>query len=300
MASLTKMRILAVEPNPVFRAMLKTMLTKWGYEPVEARSGIEAWDILEREDAPKLLILEWMLPGMDGLEICRRLRKDRPSSYTYVLMLTARTSSQELLEAMEAGCDDYLTKPFNAHELRVRVAAGVRLLSAIAGEIPRVLPASPTPSYPSCFLSHSTNDAEFVVPLFAALDTEGVSCWYAPEDMKIGSDLRETLDMAIRRRDRLLLVLSENSVRSPWVQREVDRALDEERRRKQDGRMDWRVLFPIRLDDSIFNLDAGWASDLQRRHIGDFRNWRNHDSYQVAFQRLLRDLKAAGEDVEKQ
>ena len=136
MASLTKMRILAVEPNPVFRAMLKTMFTKWGYEPVEARSGIEAWDILEREDVPKLLILEWMLPGTDGLEICRRLRKDRPSSYTYVLMLTARTSSQELLEAMEAGCDDYLTKPFNAHELRVRVGGARRRDRAFPSRVP--------------------------------------------------------------------------------------------------------------------------------------------------------------------
>jgi DNA-binding response OmpR family regulator len=293
------MKILAAEDNAIFRSMLKTMLTKWGYEPVIVKDGVEAWDILQREDAPKLLILDWMMPRMDGMELCRRLRMNRSGSYTYILMLTARTDSQDLVHAMEEGCDDYLTKPFNAHELRVRVAAGFRLLSAIAGDIPRVLPASPTPLYPTCFLSHSTKDSEFIEPMFAALDTEGVSCWYAPEDIKIGSDLRETFDIAIRKRDRLLVVLSENSVRSPWVQREVDRALDEETRRKQDGRTDWRVLFPIRLDDAIFNLDAGWASDVKRRHIGDFRNWKNYNAYQGAFQRLLRDLKAEGKNDEK-
>ena len=96
--------------------------------------------------------------------------------------------------------------------------------------------------------------------------------------MKIGSDLRETLDLAIHKRDRLLLVLSENSVHSPWVQRETEKALDEESRRKHTGRTDWRVLFPIRLDDSIFGLGVGWASDVQRRHIGDFRRWKDSDS----------------------
>jgi hypothetical protein len=74
--------------------------------------------------------------------------------------------------------------------------------------------------------------------------------------------------------------------------------LDEELRRKQAGRTDWRVLFPIRLDDSIFSIDAGWASDVQRRHIGDFRRWRDDDSYQAALQRLLRDLKAQGKSKE--
>ena len=293
------MKILTAEDNPVFQSMLRALLTKWGYELVTARDGIEAWDILQGDGAPRLVILDWMMPRMDGLEVCRRLRKDRPKPYTYILMLTARTTEQDMVEGMEAGCDDYLTKPFNAHELRVRVAAGFRILSAIADDTSIAPTASTTPKYPSCFLSHSTKDSEFVQPLFAALDTEGVSCWYAPEDMKIGSDLRETLDLAIHKRDRLLLVLSENSVHSPWVQREAERALDEESRRKQDGRTDWRVLYPIRLDDSIFGLSAGWASDVQRRHIGDFRRWKDYDSYQAAFQRLLRDLKAEGTAGEK-
>ena len=122
------MRVLAAEDNPVFQSMLKSMLTKWGYKAVIARSGTEAWRILEAEDAPRLAVLDWMMPGMDGVEICRRIRSANREPYIYILLLTARTESQDLIEGMDAGADDYLTKPFNAHELRVRLHAGRRIL----------------------------------------------------------------------------------------------------------------------------------------------------------------------------
>ena len=104
------------------------MLTRWGYQAVIARSGTEAWRILEAENAPRLAILDWMMPGMDGVEICRRIRSANREPYIYILLLTARTESQDLIEGMDAGADDYLTKPFNAHELRVRLHAGHRIL----------------------------------------------------------------------------------------------------------------------------------------------------------------------------
>ena len=122
------MRVLAAEDNPVFQSMLRTMLTKWGYQAVMARDGNEAWHILESMDAPRLAVLDWMMPGLDGVEICRRLRSLQREPYIYVLLLTARTESQDLIEGMDAGADDYLTKPFNAHELRVRIRAGRRIL----------------------------------------------------------------------------------------------------------------------------------------------------------------------------
>jgi two-component system, cell cycle response regulator len=121
-------RVLAAEDNPVFQSMLRSMLTKWGYDPVIARDGAEAWRILNAEDAPRLAILDWMMPGMDGVEVCRRVRAAGREPYIYILLLTARTESQDLVEGMEAGADDYLTKPFVAHELRVRLRAGKRLL----------------------------------------------------------------------------------------------------------------------------------------------------------------------------
>jgi CheY-like chemotaxis protein len=92
------MRVLAAEDNPVFQSMLRTMLTKWGYQPVIARSGTEAWRILESEDAPRLAVLDWMMPGMDGVEICRRVRSANREPYIYILLLTARTESQDLIE----------------------------------------------------------------------------------------------------------------------------------------------------------------------------------------------------------
>ena len=127
-SSAPPMRVLAAEDNPVFQSMLRTMLTKWGYLPVIARSGTEAWRILESVEAPRLAVLDWMMPGLDGVEICRRVRGANREPYIYILLLTARTESQDLIDGMDAGADDYLTKPFNAHELRVRLHAGRRIL----------------------------------------------------------------------------------------------------------------------------------------------------------------------------
>lgn len=127
-ASDTPMRVLAAEDNPVFQSMLRTMLTKWGYQAVVARDGNEAWGILASETAPRLAVLDWMMPGLDGVEICRRLRAAQREPYIYIVLLTARTESEDLIEGMDAGADDYLTKPFKPHELRVRIRAGRRIL----------------------------------------------------------------------------------------------------------------------------------------------------------------------------
>lgn len=122
------MKVLAAEDNPVFQSMLQAMLTKWGYEAIIARDGNEALEALQADDGPRLAVLDWMMPGMDGVEICRRVREAAREPYVYMILLTARNDSQDLVEGMEAGADDYLTKPFQAHELRVRLRAGRRVL----------------------------------------------------------------------------------------------------------------------------------------------------------------------------
>ena len=122
------MRILVAEDNPVFQSMLKKMLSKWGYEVVLAENGQDAWSILQQDPIPHLAILDWMMPGMDGVEVCRRIREAAQQRYIYVLLLTAKTEQKDLVEGMDAGADDYITKPFNAHELRVRLRAGRRIL----------------------------------------------------------------------------------------------------------------------------------------------------------------------------
>jgi diguanylate cyclase (GGDEF)-like protein len=122
------MKVLAAEDNPVFQSMLTNMLTKWGYQPIIARDGNEAWEALQQPDGPQLAILDWMMPGMNGVDVCRGIRAADREPYVYILLLTGRTDSQDLVEGMEAGADDYLTKPFQAHELRVRLRAGRRIL----------------------------------------------------------------------------------------------------------------------------------------------------------------------------
>ena len=138
----------------------------------------------------------------------------------------------------------------------------------------------------SCFISYSSKDDEFAWRLHADLQDKGIRCWFAPEDMKIGDRIRTRIDEVIRLHEKLLLVLSENSIDSDWVEKEVETAFEKERETKST------VLFPVRLDDAVMESKAGWAADIKRtRHIGDFRRWKDHDGYRKAFERLLRDLK---------
>lgn len=150
----------------------------------------------------------------------------------------------------------------------------------------RSLVANPIQFY-SCFISYSSKNQDFAERLYSDLQNKGVRCWYAPEDMKIGDKIRDRIDESIRLRDKLLLILSENSIASDWVENEVESALEEERHR---GRA---ILFPVRIDDAVMESKKAWAASIRRtRHIGDFTYWKEHDSYQKAFERLLRDLKA--------
>ena len=138
----------------------------------------------------------------------------------------------------------------------------------------------------SCFISYSAKDEAFVRRLHADLQDKGVRCWFAPEDMKIGAKILDTLDQAIRLRDKILLVLSEASIASDWVEDEVTKGFAEERQRSVT------VLFPVRIDDAVFTTNEAWALKLRdNRNIGDFRNWKDHDAYQKTLARLLRDLR---------
>src|SRR5258707_15079608 len=108
------MRILVADDNPVFQKVLTIMLTNWGYEVEVAVDGDEAWSALQREDGPRLAILDWMMPGMDGIEVTRRVRASTLPIPTYVLILTGKAQAEDLRIAMDAGADDYITKPFKS------------------------------------------------------------------------------------------------------------------------------------------------------------------------------------------
>ena len=122
------MKILIADDDAITRRLLETILSKWGYEVQIASDGDEAWATLQGEGAPKLAILDWMMPGLDGVEICRRARQRMDAPYVYMLLLTSKIRKEDIIEGMDAGADDYLTKPFNRHELEVRLRAGLRIL----------------------------------------------------------------------------------------------------------------------------------------------------------------------------
>jgi len=125
------MKILVADDDPVSRRMLESMLTKWGYEVAVAHDGNEAWQALETSDAPQLVILDWMMPGMDGIEVCKKVRQKGDARYIYVMLLTAKNQKKDIIEGLSSGADDYLTKPFDPHELKFRLRAGRRIINLL-------------------------------------------------------------------------------------------------------------------------------------------------------------------------
>ncbi len=122
------MKVLIAEDELFFRCMLEGTLRELGYDVVSATNGKAAWEILERPDAPKLAILDWQMPGMNGVDICRRIRSSLSPEPTYVIMLTSREGRENILTALRAGADDYIVKPFDREELQVRLQVGRRIV----------------------------------------------------------------------------------------------------------------------------------------------------------------------------
>ena len=122
------MRILVAEDEPVSLHRLQACLVEWGYEVTSVRDGQKALEVLQSPESPRLAILDWTMPGRDGIEICREVRMREKKPYTYILMLTAKAGKQDIVEGLESGADDYLIKPYDPHELRARLRAGRRIL----------------------------------------------------------------------------------------------------------------------------------------------------------------------------
>lgn len=127
------MRILIADDDPVSCRLLDGLLRKWGYQVLVAHNGTEAWEMLQADQAPRIALLDWMMPGLDGLEICRRVRARSSQAYVYVMLLTANDKVGNLVEGLESGADDYLTKPFHPQELRARLRVGLRILDLESG-----------------------------------------------------------------------------------------------------------------------------------------------------------------------
>jgi two-component system, cell cycle response regulator len=123
------MQVLVVEDSAIYRKLICDQLGSWGFDTTVAKSGAEAWRLLEEPNSPKLVLLDWVLPDLDGIELCQRIRRAGLSRhYVYVILLTSKEGRQNMLDAMDAGADDYLMKPFDGSELKARLLVGNRIL----------------------------------------------------------------------------------------------------------------------------------------------------------------------------
>ncbi len=122
------MKALIADDEAVSRRLLESSLRRWGYDPVVARDGVEASQILLSPDAPKLAVLDWLMPGIDGVQLCHDIRRQKPEPYTYIMMLTSKRDHADVILGLEAGADDYIMKPFEPAELKVRLRTGKRII----------------------------------------------------------------------------------------------------------------------------------------------------------------------------
>jgi len=133
------MKVLIAEDDPISQCLLQAALTEWGYEIVVATNGVEAWHALQGQDSPRLVLLDWIMPGMDGLEVCRKVRKKLTLEPPYVIFLTGRNARADIVAGLQAGANDYVTKPFDREELQARLLVGRRVVELQQSLAVRVL-----------------------------------------------------------------------------------------------------------------------------------------------------------------
>lgn len=122
------MRVMIVEDDPISRKLLENIMPKWGYNVQFAKDGSEAWELVQRPDSPNLIISDWMMPKMDGLQLCRKIRSMKKSGYIYFIILTSKGDKEDMVKGLDAGADDFLVKPFDYEELKYRIKIGIRII----------------------------------------------------------------------------------------------------------------------------------------------------------------------------
>jgi phosphoserine phosphatase RsbU/P len=122
------MKVLIAEDDPISRCMLESAVAQWGYQPIGVSDGRQAWEALQEQDAAKMAILDWGMPGMDGLEVCRRVRAVQTDEPKYLILLTGRDAKADIVAGLQAGANDYITKPFDREELCARLQVGRQMI----------------------------------------------------------------------------------------------------------------------------------------------------------------------------
>jgi len=122
------LRVIVAEDDAASRHLLQHFLKQWGFDSDVASNGNQAWDMLQSKDVPTIAIFDWVMPGLEGVELCRKVRRLTRQHYTYVLLLTSKTGKQDVIEGLGAGADDYVSKPFNPKELQARLLVAQRII----------------------------------------------------------------------------------------------------------------------------------------------------------------------------
>ena len=225
------------------------------------------------------------LTAVQGVEVCLHAG---PSILDHRTL--ARSGPLPLAFLQGCGLNDWEIEATKLYDSRLTAGQLTDILYQI-----HHLRTDPLIQFYRCFISHASQDRKFVDRLYEDLQNKGVRCWFAPEDMKIGDRIRDTIDQQIRLQERVLVVLSVASITSPWVENEVEAALEEEERRPERP----TVLVPITIDHAVEETNRAWARTIKRtRQIGDFTQWDNADVYQKALARLLWDLTTAARQPE--
>lgn len=231
-------RILVADDNETNRDILATRLQASGYEVLHAADGEEALAVT-RAQRPDLILLDIMMPKLDGIEVCKRLKADATLPFTPVVLVTAKAESGDVVEGLDAGADEYLTKPVDQKALVARVKALLRIKERHDAASP---PPKPGPANGAdLFISYSQKDLAAIKSLTAVLQQCGWSVWF-DQELKAGATYDRVIEQALSNARAVIVAWSKNSVNSDWVRAEAAFALESAK------------LFPVRLDDTPLPL----------------------------------------------
>jgi DNA-binding response OmpR family regulator len=266
----TPPRILVADDNETNRDILATRLEANGYEVLHAGDGEQALAVT-REHRPDLILLDIMMPKLDGIEVCRRIKADAELPFTPIVMVTAKAESSDVVEGLDAGADEYLTKPIDQKALVARVKALLRVKERHDAGREQIKPAQPNGT--DLFISYSKKDVASIKVLTACLQNAGWSVWF-DHQLKAGMAFDRAIEQALANARAVIVAWSRNSVNSDWVRAEAAFAQESAK------------LFPIRLDDVPLPLR------FTHVHTLDLSNWDGGAEHQ-AWQMLVAHLAEA-------
>jgi DNA-binding response OmpR family regulator len=260
-------RILVVDDNETNRDILEARLAANGYEVLHACDGEEALAAARRH-VPDLILLDVMMPKVDGIEVCRRLKADATLPFIPIILVTARSDSKDVVAGLDAGADEYLTKPIDQSALVARVKALLRLKALHAAKPDRLAPRKPDAT--DLFLSYSRQDLMKIEALAAVLEQAGWSVWW-DRHIKTGTSFDKVIEQALTNSRAVIVAWSKNSVDSDWVRAEAAYALESNK------------LLPVRLDNAAPPLR------FINMQTVNFSSWDGSGGDQ-AFRTLIADL----------